>query len=367
MKKICILTSVHPAFDVRIFHKEAKTLVKAGYDVTLIARHNKNETVDGVKIIALSKPGTRFRRIFRMTWKIYRLAKKQKANVYHFHDPELLLVGIVLRLLGKKVIYDVHEDVPQQILYKEWIRNICVREFTAAVVHVIEHIGVFFFNVILAATVKIAKKFPESKTIILRNFPDLELIENGKPIHSKKNKSIIVYAGGLNRPRGIREIVQAMEFVGNKAELWLLGEWISEEFEKECKALDGWKYTKHLGFVHLGKVYKHLKGADIGISILYPIKNYVTSLPTKTFEYMACSLPVVMSDFPYWQRIFEECALFADPYSPEDIADRILYLLDNPDKAKQFGGKGRQLIEEKYSWENESKKLLKVYEELHST
>ena len=61
-KKICILTSVHPAFDTRIFHKEAETLAKADYDVILIGQHNKNEIVDGVKIIALPTPKNRFER-----------------------------------------------------------------------------------------------------------------------------------------------------------------------------------------------------------------------------------------------------------------------------------------------------------------
>jgi len=57
--KVCILTVVHQPFNTRVFHKEAKTLTKAGYDVILIAQHNKDEIVDGVKIIALPKPKNR--------------------------------------------------------------------------------------------------------------------------------------------------------------------------------------------------------------------------------------------------------------------------------------------------------------------
>jgi len=104
--KVCILTSVHSAFDTRIFHKEAKTLVKAGYDVTLIAQHDKDEVVDGIKIIALSKPKNRFLRIFLLTRKIYKIAFRQKSNIYHFHDQELIPVGLVLKLFSKEVICD---------------------------------------------------------------------------------------------------------------------------------------------------------------------------------------------------------------------------------------------------------------------
>ena len=158
-KKICILTSVHSVFDTRIFHKEAKTLVHAGYNVTLVAQHSKNEIVDGVKIIALLKPRNRFMRIFGLTWRVFYLALRQGANIYHFHDPELILVGIVLRLLGKKVIYDVHEDVPKQILNKEWIGNVSIRKIAAFIMNIVEQIGGLLFNRIVVATADIAKNF----------------------------------------------------------------------------------------------------------------------------------------------------------------------------------------------------------------
>jgi len=362
--KVCILTSVHSSFDDRIFHKEAKTLAKAGYDVVLIARHNKEETVDGVRIVPLPTPRNRFERMTKVVWKLFRLALKEKAAIYHFHDPELMPVGVGLKLFGKKVIYDVHEDVPKQILNKDWVGNVYVRKIVAFIVNIIEQLGASLFNGIVAVTPDIARKFNPTKTILLRNLPILRLINNAKRLEIEKEKPIIIYAGGLGRVRGIKEIIQTMELVGDKAELWLLGRWENEEFKKECEGLAGWKYAKYLGLVPLTEVYKYMKVADIGISILYPIKNYITSLPIKAFEYMACSLPMVMSNFSYWQEIFSECALFANPYEPNDITDKILYLIDNPDKAKPLGDRGRQLAGEKYNWEAESKKLVGLYEDL---
>lgn len=362
--KVCMLTTVHIPFDTRIFHKEAKTLIQAGYDVTLIAQHSKNKIVDGVKIIALSKPGNRFMRIFGLTWRAFLLALRQRADIYHFHDPELIFVGVLLRLLGKKVIYDVHEDVPKQILNKNWMGNVNIRKFAAFIMNIVEQIGALLFNRIVVATPDIAKNFPKNKTIILRNFPILKLIDNAVPINHKKSRSVIIYAGGLTKVRGIKGIVQSMEHIGDKAELWLLGKWESEKFRGECKNLEGWKYTKYLGHKSLEEVYSCLKISKVGISILYPVKNYLTGLPVKTFEYMACSLPVVMSNFPYWQEIFRDCALFVDSYNSKDIAEKVLYLLDNPNEAKELGKKGRKLIEEKYSWEIESKKLLEMYENM---
>jgi len=365
MKKVCILTSVHPAFDTRIFHKEAKTLMQAGYEVTLIVQHSKNEIVDGVKIIALFKPRNRFMRIFGLSWRALYLALRQKADVYHFHDPELIIVGIILRLLGKKVIYDVHEDVPKQILDKEWMGNKNIRKIAALTMNIIEQIGAFFFNGIVAATPDIAKKFPKKKTLILINFPILKLIDdNAMPANFIKNKPVIVYAGGLTKIRGIKEVIQAMENVGDGAELWLLGKWESEKFERECKELKGWKYTRYFGFKKLNEVYDLMRRADIGLHIVYTIERHIIGLPVKVFEYMACSLPVIISDSPYWKKIFGECALFANPYNSKDIAEKILYLLNKPNEAKELGKKGRKLIEKKFNWEVESEKLLEMYNNL---
>ena len=353
-KKVCILTSVHPPFDDRIFHKEAKTLVKAGYDVVLIVQHNKEEIIDGVRIVPLPKPRNRFERMTRVAWRLFGLALKEKADVYHFHDPELIFVGLILKIFRKKVVYDVHENVSKQILNKDWLGNPFIRKLAATVFNVFEQFSVFFFNGIVAATEDIARKFSPSKTILLRNFPILELIDNAKPIDVEKTKKVVIYAGGLTRIRGIKEIIQAMEYLDDKAELWLLGKWGSKEFEKECRSLKGWQYTKYLGYKKLEEVYGYMKKSNIGIAILYPIKNYLNSLPVKAFEYMSCSLPIIMSNFPYWQEIFKDCALFADPKDPKDIATKIEYLLKNPGIAKKLGTRGRNLVEKKCSWEAES-------------
>ncbi|NLH40999.1 MAG: glycosyltransferase, partial [Planctomycetes bacterium] len=95
--RVCILTSVHIPFDGRVFHREACSLAKAGYDVTLIAKHDKEETVSGVRVVPLPKPRSRLHRMTAVLWRLYRLAVREDADVYHFHDPELMIVGLLLK------------------------------------------------------------------------------------------------------------------------------------------------------------------------------------------------------------------------------------------------------------------------------
>jgi glycosyltransferase involved in cell wall biosynthesis len=114
----------------------------------------------------------------------------------------------------------------------------------------------------------------------------------------------------------------------------------------------------------LREVYSLMKAADVGVSVLHPIKNYLTSLPIKVFEYMAAPLPAVVSDFPYWRGIFDQCALFADPERPESLAAAIVEILERPNATADMVRRGCALIEREYNWEREAAKLLHVYQSL---
>ena len=120
-RKIRHVTTVHAVDDPRIFHKECRSLAARGYDVGLIVYHERAEVIDGVRVVPLDRSRGRLDRMSRAAWRAYRTAAAERADIYHLHDPELLWVGALLKLGGRRVIYDVHEDVPKQILSKHWI------------------------------------------------------------------------------------------------------------------------------------------------------------------------------------------------------------------------------------------------------
>jgi len=364
MVKIVQITSLHNESSTRIFYKECISLADYGYKVIYIVPTDKDKFKNNIYIRAVEKPKNRIERFLFTSMKIFKMALQEKSQLYHFHDPDLIIIGILLRLLGKKVIYDVHETVPEQILNKNWIGNLYIRKIVALLANILEKVSANLFDGIVGATDDIAQRFPKYKTTTLKNLPILKIIDSVSAFKRDKAIPIIIYAGGLTRIRGIKEIIQSMEYVNEKAELWLLGNWQSKQYREECEKLQGWNKTKYLGFKPLEKVYSLMKSADIGITNFLPVNNHLKSNPNKIYEYMACSVPVIMSDFPYWKEVFGDFALFANPYDPESIAQQISILLKDKEKAQELGRKGREVVENQYNWETESKKLIKLYQRI---
>lgn len=365
MKKIVILTSVHPAFDARIFHKQAKTVASAGYNVTLIAQYDKNGIVDGVKITSLPKPRNRFERIIGLSFRVLNLALKEKADIYNFHDPELIPVGLFLKLFtGAKVIYDVHEDYSETILSRYWIPS-HIRKIIAISFSIFESLASHYFDYIITATNHIKKRFRGRNVMSIKNYPlTIDIV----PIHRIKRfgQIILIYAGSLDRDYGTKEIVRALGILKEEnITLKLFGKFETDWLKQEIKSLPGYSKVEYLGRVNRDEIINNMMKADIGLSYDSPLPRFKAGLSTKVLEYMAVGLPVIVSrmDISLDQEIVEtnNCGLAVEPMNPYELAKAIKYLIENPDVREEMGKNGRKAIMEKYNWEQESKKFLDLY------
>lgn len=372
--KVCILTTVHPPFDTRIFHKQAKTLVQAGHDVTLIVQHDKNEVGEGVKIIALPKPRNRFTRMFGLTWRAFRLALCQHADIYHFHDPEILPWGLLLqRITRKPVIYDVHEYYADSILSKEWIPSF-LRGPISKVVDKVEKMiakrlaGVITVNRHMEG---LFKRFNKN-TIIVHNYPFRAFVEklNDK---SQIDPFTVIYIGGVSRGRGYQVMLNAMRIVKEKelrTRCIIVGlvnrAGLPQVFLSEEKSLLQEGGIGLVEGVPYEEISRFLSEATIAWIPWLATPNNLKGTPVKLFEYMAAKLPIVASDMGFIKEIIREnnCGLLAEPGNPEAHARAILYLFEHPEEAREMGENGRRAVEEKYNWEKESRELLDVYSKL---
>jgi glycosyltransferase involved in cell wall biosynthesis len=366
--KICHLTTVHSPFDIRIFHKECKTLAKAGYDVTLIAPHDKDEMIDGIKIISLPKPKNRFDRMSKLTWHAYKKAKQIDAEIYHFHDPELLLVAQLLRGRGRSLIYDMHENTPKAIRTKHWIPSL-LRRLIALLYQCVERVLIYKMWVIFAET-SYRKDYPYvNDYAIVLNMPLLSVLLNIS--EEKYPIPTVGYIGGVNLLRGCLAVIDALQILaknGLKVHWECIG-----PVDEDCKskitnalAVLGSDGIRIRGFMKPTEAWPIIARCHVGIAILEPIPNFLESYPTKMFEYMALGLPVVVSNFPLYREVVEgaKCGICVDPSNPAEIARAIKWIIEHPEEAKLMGQNGRKTVLEKYSWENESKNLLELYEKI---
>ncbi len=365
--RVCHLTSVHNFNDNRIFYKECQTLSSIGFDVHLVAPCDRDRIQNSITVWSIQKPSSRIKRIFYTSFfQILKKAIQSKSKIFHFHDPEIIPAALILSLLGKKVIYDAHEDASAALLTREYIKASWLRRAISKSVGYVERFSIQFFSAIVCARPDIAEKFKRKDVYVIKNYPALKEITKSKSesLQKKDNsKFVVIYVGAMTRIRGIFELVESFKHLDNH-ELWLLGKFTETGLKEQCEKSEGWKNTKYLGSVSPSEVFTHISKADIGIVPFLPAPNHLRTIATKPFEYMSCELPMVLPDFEYWKNIYDEAGLYADTTDPGAIAKSISEMTSSWPKWKKQGEINAQHIESKFNWENESKELMKVYKSI---
>ena len=364
MKKVCHMSSHHSPVSVRIFKKQCVSLAKNGYRVFYAVPGNGPKSVDGVSFEYVKDTKGLLGRIFLNPLRVYVSAKKVDAAIYHFHDPELIFLAFLVKISGKKVIYDVHENLPAKCFDAGLKKLSYTGRLIVWIIDIVEKFFANKFDFNITVNEDIGKRFRKEKTGIITNYPILSLINYSKNINQNKTPSVI-YAGLLNKNRGIREIVDAMGYFDDgQVKLVLMGSWQDRVYKEECMKSVGWKNCIYYGQIPLNETYGYMKSSVVGLVNFLPLKNHLYSMPNKAFEYMAFGMPIVMSDFKFWKQKFSGCAMFVDPTNPKEISDAISKLISDKSLREKLGAEGRKIVEEKYSWESESKKLISIYSNL---
>ncbi len=367
--KIAHLTCVHKRFDTRIFKKQCISLSRRdNYNVNIVVADGLGNTKHkNINIYDVGSSKNRFDRMFNSVKKIYLKALDLDCDIYHLHDPELLNIGLKLKNKGKKVIFDSHEDVSEDIMIKDWI-PFYFRKLISLIYNAFERSICKQLDFVISATPYISNKFQEKGiiSIDIKNYPIKEDFIYQKTNWDEKRDEIC-YVGEISKERGIIEIIESLESLKN-IRLNLVGSFSDLNLKNRCEKMKGWSKVNELGFLSKKEINKVFNNSKLGIVTLHPTKTYLPSIPVKIFEYMAAGLPIVCSNFDYWDElIFKKykCAVKVNPLSSSEIADAVELLIYSDNDSKKMIEEGTRAIKETFNWNIEEKKLYDVYNSLN--
>lgn len=367
--KVVHLTSVHAATDTRIVHKECATLAEAGYEVVLIAPGQGAALPEGVRHRSVPLPRGRLERFSKTIADVYRAACDERAHIYHFHDPELIGVGIALRARGARVIFDVHEDIPRDIKTKPWLPAV-LRGPVSAVAFGILQLVQRAFTAIVPATPSIALGFSHDRTIVVRNYPRFEQFTNGQVhVPFDRRPALALYAGSITVLRGVEQMVAAMADpeMPQDARLLLAGPFEDDALRRRMSSVPGWARVDAPGILDRAALRTAFERARVGLLLFQPAPNHDHAMPQKFFEYLSAGLPVIASDcLQAYREIVDayHCGILVDPRDVKAIARAMCWLLSNPQQAQAMGERGRTAVRGRYEWESEARNLVRLYAEI---
>jgi glycosyltransferase involved in cell wall biosynthesis len=339
------------------------SLVAHGHQVTLLVADGKGDEIhSGVSIRDVGQSKSRVSKLFFAPTRILSLARHLDADIFHFHDPALLPAASKLKGMGRIVVFDSHEDIPQQLLSKPYLNKPALAVL-AKVYGLYQYLICRKLDGVVCATPTIQKKFLaiNDNSIAINNYPLLNELDSQIAWEGKQKQ--VCYIGGISEMRGIRVLLEAMSMVKSAVKLNLCGMFSDPILERKCKDMPGWKVVNEYGQISRSGVRDVLGTSLAGLVTLFPTPNHINSQPIKMFEYMSAGIPVIASKFPLWREIVEanHCGICVDPYSPTEIASAIDYLSMHPSVACQMGENGRRAVVEMYNWGTEEKKLVAYY------
>lgn len=369
MEKICHVTSAHPPEDGRIFRRACISSVKAGFQTYLI-QPGESYRKNGVHIVGLGKP-KKTGRLYRMTLfakYAYEKALAVDADLYHLHDPELLCYAKRLKKQGKAVIFDSHENYVEQIKNKSYLPKILASAASKLYDNYSKKVFLRIDGLTYAGNGESATIFDTlcRRVVPTDNLPWLsELYDKYNPEVAREEKTAC-YIGGLDEVRGITQIIKACYRAGCK--LYLAGNFHSESYKEKVMSMKEYSCVEYLGVIGRDEVVALLQKVEVGLCTLLDIGQYykMLNLPTKVYEYMSMSLPVIINNSPYNLKITDELkfGICVNPMDLDSLSNAIYDLLENESQREEFGRNGRQAIKEKYSWDVAQGRLVDMYKQI---
>jgi glycosyltransferase involved in cell wall biosynthesis len=363
-KTFCHFTTAHSELKSRSFHRICLPLARNGVRITYISPA-QGRSREGIEFISVPDRGSRLERSL-FNWTLVRELINANAQIYHFQDPELLPIGIALKLVFRKcVIYDAYEDFPSMARASNAI-PFPFRSVSGRLVEITERMAALWLDGLLTAdpfTMRRLSRIGKSRKLVFANFPNLEFFP--APFPSSK-KFDLVYRGGLSERTGTYDLLEAIRILklwSRSCRLLLIGYFDDQSAELLLRSriqdmgLDN--EVEIRGRLNHEQMALTLSEARIGVCPLRDTAKFSLNLPVKVFEYWACGLPVIASDLPPIRPYFRpaRAGLLFKPGDAAQLADSIEWLLARPSVAGMMGENGRAAVVERFNNQAEVRNL----------
>ena len=368
--KVCHLTSVHPRNDIRVFHKECVSLAQfKDLDVSLIVADGKgNDTLDQVDIFDVGAPKNRLLRIFLSSFLVFMKGLKQKADIYHFHDPELIFYGFLLKIFGKKVVFDIHEFSYVQIRHKSWIPSY-LRKPISIFYKFIEDFFCKRFDLLVVPQDEMRDYYLKinSNVITAFNYPaKKDLIKTQQLPNFENRAKNLIYVGALSNDRGFDNMIKLIEELYSRDSsytLYIAGKYSEQQLEV-VKASPAKSAIKLLGFLDRSSIREILLHCGWGLILFNNVGQYYMANALKMFEYMSAGQILLTPNFGNWKSLNEEfnVGFNVNVNDPIEISNKICSV-DNQ-LYETFSRRNIDLVTKYFIWESEVNKIYNAYRKI---
>ena len=369
--RVCFLSFSHPFDDMRILHKEAYSIARAGHEVIHLAHGQRAPSeVGGVRVRLYWHAN-----ILGRAWLLLRHGYAMNADIYHCNEVESWLLGLLLKLVRShtKVIFDVHEHYPSRFenpRFPVWFRRPGSRMLRL----------VFQFltpatDLLIYAKRSVSPDFPARphQAVCVFNYsasrfavPPRESVSLAVRTHFTGG-FVAIHLGDLSRARGWPQLLEALAQLPREVRVISLGG-VEEGIETlliEARRLGVADRVTLLGRVPYEMIFQFLVWADCGLMLYQPgIQNHIFAFPMKMYDYMQAGLPLVGPDFAVEVApvfIKNGCGILIDTSSATQLASALRRLLLSPPTRQRMGAASRHAAQTEFTWESQEKNLLAAY------
>lgn len=368
--RICHVTSMHGRDDDRIYQRACLGLARAGHEVVLVATEGAGIMDSDITVVPVKKRSGLRRRVFSSIEAVLK-ARRLSADIYHFHDPDLLPWAPLLKRDGAVVIYDVHENyVSRAVKLPPPIRGVAGRLIRGFEKLIIRRISGY-----TAVTETMAGLFADTGApyAVIRNTVDVSRLEGLELPEPDETAPPVIYTSGTNAPaRNCAEMVRVLPLVLErfpKVRMMFAGRYspgYQEELRRTAEEMGVGHALDLEGMLPWEENFIRTAGAFCGCVLYERNENNLVTIPNRLFEYMYCGIPVVAEDLPELRKIMDAvgCGILVDSRDPEALAEGFCYLLEDPARAREMGRRGRRAIEEEWGYQEDVRNTLDLYERL---